>query len=115
MNAFDANCYLYLSRAMDRFELGAHGDPVAVLGRAGLEQALVIGVESDLLFSIAEQQAVSQALQAGGAATRFAPCNASKVTTPSCSTSSASGGSSGHFWADWGGRLAAPSGWRFLP
>jgi homoserine O-acetyltransferase len=30
-------------------------------------------VESDLLFSIAEQRAVSEALQAGGAATRFAP------------------------------------------
>ncbi|HET9106567.1 MAG TPA: homoserine O-acetyltransferase [Steroidobacteraceae bacterium] len=73
VNAFDANCYLYLSQAMDRFDLGAHGDPAAVLGRAGLEQALVIGVESDLLFSIAEQRAIAQALQAGGAATRFAP------------------------------------------
>jgi len=73
VNAFDANCYLYISRAMDRFDLGAHGDPVSVLGKAGLEEALVIGVESDLLFSIAEQRAVAQALQAGGAATRFAP------------------------------------------
>ena len=73
VNAFDANCYLYLSRAMDRFDLSAHGDPVEVLRRAGLEQALVIGVESDLLFSIGEQQALAQALQAGGAATRFAP------------------------------------------
>lgn len=72
-NAFDANCYLYLSRAMDRFDLGAHGDPAAVLRRAELEQALVIGVESDLLFSIAEQRALAQALQEGGAATRFAP------------------------------------------
>jgi homoserine O-acetyltransferase len=73
VNAFDANCYLYLSRAMDRFDLGAHGDPGAVLGKAGLEQALVIGVESDLLFSIAEQRAVARALQASGATTRFAP------------------------------------------
>src|SRR6185503_13179042 len=73
VDAFDANCYLYLSRAMDRFDLGAHGDPEKVLGKAGLEQALVVGVESDLLFSIGEQQAVAQALQAGGAATRFAP------------------------------------------
>jgi homoserine O-acetyltransferase len=73
VNAFDANCYLYLSRAMDRFDLGVHGDPVALLGKSGLERALVIGVESDLLFSIAEQRAVAQALQAGGAATRFAP------------------------------------------
>jgi homoserine O-acetyltransferase len=73
VNGFDANCYLYLSRAMDRFDLGAHGDPAAVLARAGLERALVIGVESDLLFSIAEQRAVAQALQAGGVTTRFAP------------------------------------------
>jgi homoserine O-acetyltransferase/O-succinyltransferase len=73
-DAFDANCYLYLSRAMDRFDLDAHGgNPVAVLGRAGLEHALVIGVESDLLFSLGEQRAVAEALQAGGAITRFAP------------------------------------------
>ncbi|MGH8297583.1 MAG: homoserine O-acetyltransferase family protein, partial [Steroidobacteraceae bacterium] len=73
VNAFDANCYLYLSRAMDRFDLGSHGDPAAVLGRAGVERALVIGVESDLLFSVEEQRAMAAALQAGGAATRFAP------------------------------------------
>jgi homoserine O-acetyltransferase len=73
VNAFDANCYLYLSRAMDRFDLSVHGDPVAVLRKASLEQALVIGVETDLLFSIGEQQALAQALQAGGATTRFAP------------------------------------------
>lgn len=73
VNAFDANCYLYLSRAMGRFDLGAHGDPEQVLRKAGLEQALVIGVESDLLFSIAEQQAMAQALQDAGAVTRFAP------------------------------------------
>lgn len=73
VHAFDANCYLYLSRAMDRFDLGAHGDPAAVFAKASLEQALVIGVESDLLFSVAEQRAVAQALQAAGAATRFVP------------------------------------------
>jgi homoserine O-acetyltransferase/O-succinyltransferase len=73
VNAFDANCYLYLSRAMDRFDLGVHGEPAAILGKSELEQALVIGVESDLLFSIAEQREVAQALEAGGAATRFAP------------------------------------------
>ena len=73
VNAFDANCYLYLSRAMDRFDLGVHGDPTAVLARSGMEHALVIGVESDLLFSVGEQRAVAQALQAGGAVTRFAP------------------------------------------
>ncbi len=48
VTAFDANCYLYLSRAMDRFDLGKHGEHVEVLRRAQLEQALVIGVETDL-------------------------------------------------------------------
>jgi homoserine O-acetyltransferase len=73
VNAFDANCYLYLSRAMDRFDLAVHGDPAAVLRRALLEQAMVIGVESDLLFSIAEQHSLARALEEGGAATRFVP------------------------------------------
>src|SRR5487761_1518143 len=49
VNAFDANCYLSLSRAMDRFDLSVHGDPVEVLRKTGLEQALIIGVESDML------------------------------------------------------------------
>jgi homoserine O-acetyltransferase len=72
-NVFDANCYLYISRAMDRFELAAHGDPVALFRRSGLSRALVIGVQTDLLFSVTEQQAIAEALAAGGVATRFAP------------------------------------------
>lgn len=72
-SAFDANCYLYISRAMDRFELDKHGDPLALFRRAKLERALVIGVQSDLLFSVTEQQAVAQALENAGVPTRFAP------------------------------------------
>lgn len=76
INAFDANSYLYLSRAMDRFDLAAHGDPQTVLGRADLAHALVLGVESDLLFPIGEQRAMADMLEAGGTTTRFAslPC-----------------------------------------
>ncbi|HEY4750831.1 MAG TPA: homoserine O-acetyltransferase [Steroidobacteraceae bacterium] len=73
VSAFDANCYLYLSRSMDRFDLAVHGDPVAVFRRAQLERALVIGVQSDLLFSVSEQQAVARFLEAAGTSTRFAP------------------------------------------
>ncbi|HYM44033.1 MAG TPA: homoserine O-acetyltransferase [Steroidobacteraceae bacterium] len=73
VNVYDANCYLYISRAMDRFDLGAHGEPVALFRRAGLSSALVIGVQTDLLFSVSEQQAIAQALQAAGVAARFAP------------------------------------------
>ncbi|HWZ62530.1 MAG TPA: homoserine O-acetyltransferase [Steroidobacteraceae bacterium] len=73
VNVFDANCYLYLSRAMDRFDLTAHGDPVALFRRAKLARALVIGVQTDLLFSVGEQQAIARALEAAGVGTRFAP------------------------------------------
>ena len=71
---FDANSYLYLSRAMDRFDLATHGTSSrAVLARAGLEAALIIGVESDLLFPIAEQARIAAALADGGVATQFVP------------------------------------------
>jgi len=72
-NAFDANCYLYLSRAMDRFELAAHGEPVALFRRSGIQEALVIGVQSDLLFSVREQQQVADFLKEAGIPTRFSP------------------------------------------
>jgi len=76
VSAFDANCYLYISRSMDRFDLARHGPPVALFRRARLEQALVIGVQSDLLFSVNEQQAVARLLEAAGVATHFValPC-----------------------------------------
>jgi homoserine O-acetyltransferase len=72
VRVFDPNCYLYLSRAMDCFDLGAHGDPAAVLTGSGLQSALVIGVESDFLFSIDEQAAAAELLQRAGIPTRFA-------------------------------------------
>jgi len=73
VNVYDANCYLYISRAMDRFDLGAHGDPAGLFRRAGLSSALVIGVQTDLLFSVSEQQAIARALQSAGVAARFSP------------------------------------------
>jgi len=73
VTAFDANCYLYISRAMDRFDLSVHGDHETVLRRAQLERALVIGVESDLLFPIAEQRSLARVLEQAGVGTEFAP------------------------------------------
>ena len=73
VSAFDANCYLYISRSMDRFDLAAHGEPVGLMRRAALEQALVIGVQTDLLFSVNEQRQVAGFLEAAAVATRFAP------------------------------------------
>jgi homoserine O-acetyltransferase len=74
VSVFDPNCYLYLSRAIDRFDLSAHGGNVAAaLKRAGAERALVIGVESDILFTINEQNAIASAFEAAGTLTDFVP------------------------------------------
>ena len=48
---FDANCYLYLSRASDLFDLAEHGGSLeAAYATLNLDRALVIGVTSDILF-----------------------------------------------------------------
>jgi homoserine O-acetyltransferase/O-succinyltransferase len=74
VSVFDPNCYLYLSRAMDRFDLSAHGgNPAGALKRAAAERALVIGVESDILFTINEQNTIADAFEAAGTATEFVP------------------------------------------
>jgi homoserine O-acetyltransferase len=74
VRAFDPNCYLYISRAMDRFDLAAHGGShVAALTRSRVEKALVIGVESDMLFAIGEQQKLAGSFEQAGATTSYAP------------------------------------------
>lgn len=74
VRAFDPNCYLYISRAMDRFDLSKHGSSNAeVLARSGIERALVIGVESDMLFALREQRALAEDFTRAGIPTHFAP------------------------------------------
>jgi homoserine O-acetyltransferase len=74
VSVFDPNCYLYLSRAIDRFDLSAHGgSATAALKRAAAERALVIGVESDILFTINEQDAIATAFKDAGTDTQFVP------------------------------------------
>jgi homoserine O-acetyltransferase len=69
---FDPNCYLYLSSAMDRFDLAEHGGSFAAALRGiRSESVLVIGVESDMLFPIQEQAAIAQAFEQNGVPTRF--------------------------------------------
>jgi homoserine O-acetyltransferase len=61
---FDPNCYLYISRAMDLFDLADHGGSVAgALQRFNVERALVMGVETDLLFPIEQQQELADGLK----------------------------------------------------
>jgi homoserine O-acetyltransferase len=74
VRAFDPNCYLYISRGMDWFDLAKHGASNAdVLQRSQVEQALVIGVESDMLFAIAEQRALAEDFRKAGVRTNYAP------------------------------------------
>ncbi|HEX5788913.1 MAG TPA: homoserine O-acetyltransferase [Woeseiaceae bacterium] len=54
---FDANCYLYLSHASDLFDLAEHGGSLASgFQRTQLERVMVIGVRTDLLFPLHQQQ-----------------------------------------------------------
>jgi homoserine O-acetyltransferase/O-succinyltransferase len=74
---FDPNCYLYLSRSMDWFDLAEyapdHGDVAAGLARIRVDKALVIGVETDILFPLQQQQQIADGLRAGGADAAFLP------------------------------------------
>lgn len=61
---FDPNCYLYLSRAMDLFDVGEHSGCVATeLGKSTVERALVIGAETDFLFPLHQQEELVECLQ----------------------------------------------------
>ena len=63
IGSFDANCYLYLSRAMDLFDAADHGGSLSsCFTSLGLESALVIGVTTDMLFPVSQQKELADAL-----------------------------------------------------
>lgn len=67
IGGFDANCYLYLSRAMDLFHAADHGGSEKdVLARIGIKRALVIGVETDFLFPPQQQKNLADGLASVG-------------------------------------------------
>lgn len=72
VGAFDPNCYLYLSRAMDWFDLAEHGGTVeAAYQRMAVHRALVVGVETDILFPLEQQEQQAEGLRLAGAAVDF--------------------------------------------
>ncbi|MCR9279189.1 MAG: homoserine O-acetyltransferase [Pseudomonadaceae bacterium] len=72
--SFDANCYLYLSRAMDLFDATDHGGSLDdSLARLELERALVIGVETDILFPLHQQRELADGLKPHVTSVDFAP------------------------------------------
>jgi len=69
---FDPNCYLYLSRAMDLFDVAEHSGCVATeLSKPGIERALVVGVETDFLFPLHEQEQLAECLERPGREVEF--------------------------------------------
>ncbi len=77
---FDPNCYLYLSRSMDWFDAADYAPPEAgrgnveaALGQIRLRRALAIGVETDILFPLQQQEEIADGLMRGGSDSQFLP------------------------------------------
>jgi homoserine O-acetyltransferase len=69
---FDPNCYLYLSRASDIFDIAEHGGSVeAGLARIDAAKALVIGVATDLLFPLHQQRELAEGIQVSSGNVKF--------------------------------------------
>jgi len=76
---FDANSYLYLTRAMDYFDLAADYDGVLARAFAGSPTRFcVISFTSDWLFPTPESRAIVHALNAAGARVSFAEIETDK-------------------------------------
>jgi homoserine O-acetyltransferase len=70
---FDANSYLYLTRAMDYFDIAADHDGVLANAFKGTPTRFcVISFTSDWLFPTSDSRAIVHALNAGGARVSFA-------------------------------------------
>ncbi|MFC5743504.1 homoserine O-acetyltransferase MetX [Dyella tabacisoli] len=74
---FDPNSYLYLSRASDWFDIAeyGHGSVLEGLKLIHIEQAMVIGVSTDILFPLEQQEQIAEGLRAAGAAVEFVALN----------------------------------------
>ena len=72
---FDPNCYLYLSRSMDWYDLGESCGGTTLQGLAALriDKALAIGVRTDILFPLQQQEEIAEGLRAGGCDAAFLP------------------------------------------
>ena len=78
VRSFDPNSYLYLSRASDWFDIAEHaprqpggGSVEQALKRIDIERALVIGVETDILFPLPQQEQIAEGLRGAGAQVDF--------------------------------------------
>jgi homoserine O-acetyltransferase len=76
---FDANSYLYLTRAMDYFDLAAdHGGVLAKAFEGTRTRFCVVSFTSDWLFPTADSRAIVHALNASGARVSFVEIDSDK-------------------------------------
>jgi homoserine O-acetyltransferase len=79
VDRFDANSYLYLTRAMDYFDIAAdHNGVLASAFRGTKTRFCVVSFTSDWLFPTSESRAIVHALNAGGARVSFAEIETDK-------------------------------------
>ncbi len=79
MERFDANSYLYLTRAMDYFDLAAdYGGVLANAFKDAQTRFCVVSFTSDWLFPTSDSRAIVHALNAGGARVSFAEITTDK-------------------------------------
>lgn len=72
VDEFDANSYLYLSRAMDLFDVAEHGGSVnAGLAKIHAKKTLVIGVKTDILFPLEQQEEIYNGINKAGRNVEF--------------------------------------------
>jgi len=68
INSFDPNSYLYLSRAMDWFDIAEHGESISDgMSKIEVSRALVVGVTTDILFPSRQQKEIADVMRATGA------------------------------------------------
>jgi homoserine O-acetyltransferase len=69
---FDANCYLYITRAMSYFDLAEDTDGRLAEAFAGVQARFcLVSFDSDWLYPTAESRKIAHALNAAGAAVSF--------------------------------------------
>jgi len=67
INSFDPNSYLYLSRAMDWFDIAEHGDSINDgMSKLKVNKALVVGVTTDILFPSRQQKEIADIMRETG-------------------------------------------------
>jgi homoserine O-acetyltransferase len=72
VDRFDANSYLYITRAMDYFDLAEeHGGLLANAFRGSATRFCLVSFDTDWLYPTSESRRVVHALNAGGAAASF--------------------------------------------